>query len=112
MAIKGVTILITSGLRNSNLSIFGIEEYYATGIIKLEYRSQNDIGTRTGSIIKMRGTAFDPSPFNFKITMKGIEPWGQLQMPEPEATKSNQETIEGNSSENQSSGDSLFRSIR
>ncbi len=112
MAIKGVTILITSGLRNSNLSIFGIEEYYATGIIKLEYRSQDDIGTRTGSIIKMRGTTFDPSPFNFKITANGIMPLSKLKMPEPEVTQTNQENIEGNSSENQSSDGSLFRSIR
>ncbi|MGE9811372.1 RAD55 family ATPase [Ferroplasma acidiphilum] len=112
MAIKGVTILITSGLRNSNLSIFGIEEYYTTGIIKLEYRPQNDISTRTGSIIKMRGTAFDPNPFDFKITADGIVPLSNLKMPEPEATKSNQEAIEGNSPENPSSDDSLFRSIR
>ena len=112
MAIKGVTILITSGLRNSNLSIFGIEEYYTTGIIKLEYRPQNDISTRTGSIIKMRGTAFYPNPFDFKITADGIVPLSNLKMPEPEATKSNQEAIEGNSPENQSSDDSLFRSIR
>jgi circadian clock protein KaiC len=112
MAIKGVTILITSGLRNSNLSIFGIEEYYTTGIIKLEYRSQNDISTRTGSIIKMRGTPFDPSPFNFKITANGIMPLSKLKMPEPEVTQTDQENIGGNSSENQSSYDSLFRSIR
>jgi circadian clock protein KaiC len=112
MAIKGVTILITSGLRNSNLSIFGIEEYYTTGIIKLEYRPQNDISTRTGSIIKMRGTAFDPNPFDFKITADGIVPLSNLKMPEPEATKSNREAIEGNSPENPSSDDSLFRSIR
>ena len=112
MAIKGVTILITSGLRNSNLSIFGIEEYYATGIIKLEYGPQNDMGTRTGSIIKMRGTAFDPRPFDFKITINGVEPLSQFKMPEQEPTKINQENIEDNSSENQSSDDSLFRSVR
>ncbi|HII83096.1 MAG TPA: hypothetical protein HA269_07505, partial [Ferroplasma sp.] len=74
LAIKGVTVLVTSGLRNSELSMFGIEEYYATGIIKLDYSLGDDGMSRMGKIFKMRGTVFDSTPFEFKITANGIEP--------------------------------------
>ncbi len=73
LAIKDVTVVITSGLRNSTLSIFGIEEYYVTGIIKLEYISGGGM-FRIGNIVKMRGTVFDSNPFEFMITANGIEP--------------------------------------
>jgi circadian clock protein KaiC len=74
LAIKGVTIIITSGLRNSELSMFGIEEYYTTGIITLDYSAVSDGMSRVLRIIKMRGTVFDSNPFEFKITSDGIEP--------------------------------------
>ncbi len=74
LAIKGVTVLVTSGLRNSELSMFGIEEYYATGIIKLDYSLGDDGMSRMGKVVKMRGTVFDSTPFEFKITANGIEP--------------------------------------
>ncbi len=74
LAIKGVTVLVTSGLRNSELSMFGIEEYYTTGIIKLDYNSGDDGMSRIGKVVKMRGTVFDSTPFEFKITANGIEP--------------------------------------
>ena len=73
LAMKGVTVIVTSGLRNTELSIFGIEEYYATGIIKLNYTSDTGGITRTMNIVKMRGTFFDSTSFNFQITSNGIE---------------------------------------
>jgi circadian clock protein KaiC len=73
LALKGVTVLITSGLRNSELSMFGIEEYYVTGIIKLNYTSGPDGITRSMNIVKMRGTVFDSNPFYFQITSDGIK---------------------------------------
>ncbi len=53
--------------------MFGIEEYYATGIIKLNYTSDTSGITRTMNIVKMRGTFFDSTSFNFQITSNGIE---------------------------------------
>ena len=73
LAMKGVTVIVTSGLRNTELSMFGIEEYYATGIIKLNYTSDTSGITRTMNIVKMRGTFFDSTSFNFQITSNGIE---------------------------------------
>jgi circadian clock protein KaiC len=73
LAIDGVTILVISGLRNSELSVFGIEEYYVTGIIKLDYTQKPEGISRTARIVKMRGIAFDGTPIHFKITENGIE---------------------------------------
>ncbi len=73
LALGGVTVIITSGLRNSELSVFGIEEYYVTGIIKLNYTSGTDGITRYMNIVKMRGTVFDSNPFYFQITADGIK---------------------------------------
>ncbi len=72
LAMKNVTTIITSGLRNSDLSMFGIEEYYTTGIIKLDYEMVDEKLSRTLKIVKMRGSVFDSSPSNFKITSNGI----------------------------------------
>ncbi len=73
LAIRGVTILLTSGIRNSDLSMFGVEEYYVTGIIKLNYTSGQEGISRSINIVKMRGTVFDSNPFYFRITSNGIE---------------------------------------
>ena len=74
LALKGVTTIITSGIRNSDLSMFGVEEYYVTGIIKLNYIAGQDGISRSINIVKMRGTVFDSNPFYFRITANGIEP--------------------------------------
>ncbi len=73
LSMPDVTMIIVSGLRNSDMSVFGIEEYYVTGVIKLDYSYQNNSLNRTGQILKMRGTAFDSSPFHFDITSTGIK---------------------------------------
>gem|GEM_PF-1602606 len=112
LSMKGVTILITSGLRNSNLSIFGVEEYYVTGIIKLEYRMHKNMTIRSASIIKMRGTSFDSTPFDYKITRNGIEPLNPVKTSDREGRETDEENDEGNSLENQSSNDSLFKNVR
>jgi circadian clock protein KaiC len=73
LALRGVTIILTSGIRNSDLSMFGVEEYYVTGIIKLNYTAGPDGISRSINIVKMRGTVFDSNPFYFRITSNGIE---------------------------------------
>jgi len=72
-AIPGVITLVTSNVRASDVSFFGIEEYYSSGIIKLEFADAT-YGTRTMSIIKMRGGSYDPAPFSYRITNDGIVP--------------------------------------
>ncbi|MEM0139613.1 MAG: ATPase domain-containing protein [Ferroplasma sp.] len=72
LSMLGVTVIITSGLRNSDLSVFGMEEYYASGIIKLNYTNGENGLTRSCEIIKMRGTAFDSSPLIYTINSSGI----------------------------------------
>ncbi|WP_287954334.1 ATPase domain-containing protein [Acidiplasma sp.] len=72
LAMKDVTVIITSGLRTTELSVFGMEEYYVTGIIKLDYVTTGENIDRTLRIVKMRGSIFDSTPSKFKITSAGI----------------------------------------
>ncbi len=72
LAMKNVITIITSGIRSSDLSIFGIEEYYVTGIIKLDYKRVDQKQLRSMEIVKMRGSIFNSAPLNFKITQNGI----------------------------------------
>ncbi len=95
LALSGVTVIVTSGLRNSELSMFGIEEYYATGIIKLNYTSSNEGILRSMNIVKMRGTVFDSNPFYFQITSDGIK------------TVQHVNTVDRDASD-----DNIFRNIR
>lgn len=76
LAMDGVYVIVTSGLRKSDVSVFGIEEYYVSGIIKLEMVDGNNY-LRKASIVKMRGGVYDPKPFNFKITSNGIVAAGE-----------------------------------
>jgi circadian clock protein KaiC len=73
LAIPGVITLVTSNVRATDVSFFGIEEYYCSGVIKLEFADAT-YGTRTMSTIKMRGGSYDPTPFNYRITNDGIVP--------------------------------------
>ncbi|MCW6169366.1 MAG: hypothetical protein LVQ96_04605 [Thermoplasmatales archaeon] len=76
LAMDGVYVIVTSGLRKSDVSVFGIEEYYVSGIIKLETTDGNNY-LRKASIVKMRGGVYDPKPFSFKITSDGIVAAGE-----------------------------------
>jgi circadian clock protein KaiC len=76
LAMDGVYVIVTSGLRKSDVSVFGIEEYYVSGIIKLEMVDGNNY-LRKASIVKMRGGVYDPKPFSFKITSNGIVAAGE-----------------------------------
>lgn len=73
LAIPDTFVIVTSGVRHTDLSVYGIEEYYVSGIIKIEYADENNY-LRKLSIAKMRGGPYDPSPFYFKITGDGIVP--------------------------------------
>lgn len=63
--------LITSGARKSELSAYGIEEYYVSGIIKLESTDEMN-RVMKATIPKMAGGFYEPFPFYYKITEDGI----------------------------------------
>ncbi len=71
LAVPHTYMLVTSPVMKSDVSMFGIEEYFVSGIIKLEMEDASS-GIRKASIVKMRGGSFSPYPFFFKITTKGI----------------------------------------
>lgn len=71
LAIPHTYMLVTSPVMKSDVSMYGIEEYFVSGIIKLEMDDPS-AGIRKASIVKMRGGSYSPYPFYFKITTKGI----------------------------------------
>jgi circadian clock protein KaiC len=71
LAVPHTYMLVTSPVMKSDVSMFGIEEYFVSGVIKLEMEDAPS-GIRKASIVKMRGGSFSPYPFFFKITTKGI----------------------------------------
>ncbi len=71
LAIPHTYMLVTSPVMKSDVSMYGIEEYFVSGVIKLEMEDPT-AGIRKASIIKMRGGAYSPYPFFYKITSKGI----------------------------------------
>lgn len=71
LAIPNVITIITSNVKATDVSFFGIEEYYVSGILKLEFADAS-YATRRMSIVKMRGGSYDFSPFNYKVTSEGI----------------------------------------
>lgn len=71
LAIPNTYVIITSPAINSDVSMYGIEEYFVSGVIKLEMEDINT-GLRKATIVKMRGGAVNPEPILFKITSDGI----------------------------------------
>lgn len=70
------TNLLTSHLpaRNNHDLSNGIEEFLAAGVLILKLNRLDDRFVRTLSVKKMRGTAVDPTEYQFKIVKgKGIE---------------------------------------
>ena len=71
LAIPHTYVLVTSPVMKSDVSMYGIEEYFVSGVIKLEMEDP-PAGIRKASIVKMRGGSYSPYPFYFKITTKGL----------------------------------------
>jgi circadian clock protein KaiC len=71
LAIPHTFVLVTSPVMKSDVSMYGIEEYFVSGVIKLEMEDP-PAGIRKASIVKMRGGSYSPYPFYFKITTKGL----------------------------------------
>ncbi len=82
IAIPNVYMLVTSGALASELSIFGYEEYHVAGVIKLENMEAEsmeggDGRAKKATIVKMRGSEYDPKPFIFEINKDGIVPYAR-----------------------------------
>ncbi|AGO61837.1 RAD55 family ATPase [Ferroplasma acidarmanus] len=73
LAMEGVVVIITSILKNSDLSVYGSEENYVAGIIKLDYKLSTKGIDRTMMIPKMPVPLNNTMPMHFAITSSGIE---------------------------------------
>ncbi|MEM4088995.1 MAG: ATPase domain-containing protein [Candidatus Micrarchaeaceae archaeon] len=71
LAAPGVLTIAISEAAEGELSRYGIEEYYASGIIKLGVVGNE--GKYAAKIVKMPGE-YDSSPFYYVITSNGLEP--------------------------------------
>ena len=76
ISIPQVYTLVTSGIGKSDFSVFGLEQSFVSGLIKLEDEF-NDSEVKKASIIKMSGGAYSTSPFKFKITTKCVVPYDE-----------------------------------
>jgi len=71
LTIPETYLLVTSSVMKSDLSMYGIEENFVSGVIKLEVEDPTNVA-RKATVVKMRGGSYNPYPFYFKITSKGI----------------------------------------
>jgi circadian clock protein KaiC len=70
---KGVTAFITAEQGNGGgLTRYGLEEYVADCVIRLDQRVTDQISTRRLRIVKYRGSAHDTNEYPFLITANGV----------------------------------------
>jgi len=70
---KGVTALITAEQGNGGgLTRYGLEEYVADCVIRLDQRVTDQISTRRLRIVKYRGSAHGTNEYPFLITAHGV----------------------------------------
>ncbi len=63
--------LVTSGIGKSDESVYGMEQFFVSGLIKLgSDEPTSDI--RKASVVKMSGGVYNETPFFYKITNRGI----------------------------------------
>jgi len=105
LAMKDVVTIITSDIRASEYSVFGVEENYVTGIIKLDYKLTDTGIERIMRIPKMRGTNINPMPIHFNINSNGIEVINDINN-----VLNSQKTYESNTDNNIDNG--LFKKFK
>ena len=69
---KGVTAIITGEQGDSTLTRYGLEEYVADCVIRLDQRMSDQIATRRLRIVKYRGSVHGTNEYPFLITKSGI----------------------------------------
>jgi circadian clock protein KaiC len=69
------TTLITSEMPvgTQSISVFGIEEFIADGVIILHHIQQKDVRIRGIEVLKMRGTEHGHRIYPFQLSKKGLE---------------------------------------
>lgn len=65
-------VIMTSEVSDAGLSVFGVEEFIADGIIKLYYDKIGGQTVRRMEIVKMRGIKYNAYPSVFRISDDGI----------------------------------------
>ena len=78
------TTILTSEVSSPDqmYSPFGIEEFIADGILKLEYVKRGEGIIRALNIVKIRGTDFDPSPQYYDISKEGLHFFSKIYLEE------------------------------
>ena len=69
-------MFVTSGTGKSDVSVFGMEEFFVSGLIKLEM-DEPESEVKKASIVKMNGGGYNTNPFHFKIASRGIVPYDE-----------------------------------
>lgn len=84
LAIPNTFVLATSPVMRSDVSMYGVEEYFVAGVIRLDVEDASS-GLRKAVIVKMRGGRYNPHPVYFNINSNGIVPARSEAEPGPES---------------------------
>lgn len=74
LSVPQIYLMVTSGIGKSDVSVFGIEQFFVSGLIKLEDEGEES-EVKKASVVKMNGGGYNANPFLFRITSKGIVPY-------------------------------------
>ena len=69
---RGVTAVVTGESGEKTLTRFGLEEYVADCVIRIDFRVREQIATRRLRIVKYRGSSHGADEYPFLIDPKGI----------------------------------------
>lgn len=69
---RGITSVTTGERRAGDTSWFGLEEYIADCVVRLDYRIHDEISTRRLRVIKYRGSPHGGNEYPFLITSDGL----------------------------------------
>ncbi len=74
LSIPETYTLVTSGIGKSDVSVYGLEQSFVAGIIKLS-QDAPDSDVKRASVVKINGGGYDTKPISFRITSRGIVPY-------------------------------------
>lgn len=74
LSIPQAYTLITSGIGKSDVSVYGLEQSFVAGLIKLDVDILNT-DVKKASVVKINGGGYDTNPIFFRITGEGIVPF-------------------------------------
>lgn len=71
LSITDTYTIVTSGVGKSDVSVFGLEQSFAAGVIRLN-TDNPDSDVKRATVVKMSGGGYGTKPILFRITGKGI----------------------------------------